>query len=123
MSLLLNWINLFINCISLGNHIDDIVTIGIGRYFSVQEATPFLGLITGNVQLEDSFDLSILNENSMVHQGFYLERLAKEDNLAAVVIMYGITISLVGQNNNNIVIDGHFIRWSTWYHGWHNQCS
>ena len=125
MSLLFNWINLFINYISLGNHIHDSVTIGIGRYFSVQKATPFLGFITGNVQLEDSFDLYILNENPMVPQsslGFHLERLTNEDNLAAVVIMNGMTISLVGQNNNITVIDGHFITWSTWYHCWHNQC-
>ena len=110
MSLLLNWINLFINCISLGNHIYDSVTTGIGQYFSVQEETPFLGLIAGNVQLEDSFDLSILNKNPMVPQsslGFYLEQLTKEDNLAAVVTMNGMTISLVGQNNSIIVIDGH----------------
>ena len=39
--------------------------------------------------------------------GFYLEQLTKEDNLAAVVTMNGMTISLVGQNNNMIVIDGH----------------
>ena len=47
-------------------------------------------LITGNVQLEDSFDLDILNENPMVPQSslaFYLEWLNKEGNLAAVVIM------------------------------------
>lgn len=109
MSLPLNWKNLFINCISLGNHIYDSVTTGIGRYFSVQEATPFLTLITGNVQLEDSFDLSILNENPMVPQSslaFYLERLTKEDNLAAVLIMNGMTISLIGQNNI-IVMDSH----------------
>ena len=108
MSLLLNWINLFIICISLGKHIHDSVTTGIGRYFSVQKATPFLGLITGNVQLEDSFDLSILNENPMVPQsspGLNLEWLTKEDNLTAVVIMNGMTISLVGQNNNIIVTD------------------
>ena len=67
ISLLLNWINLF-NYISLGNHIHDGVTTGIGRYFSVQKASPFLGLITGNVQIEDSFDLSILNENPMAPQ-------------------------------------------------------
>ena len=36
-----------------------------------------------------------------------LERLTKEDNLAAVVIMNGMTISLVGQNNNIIVRDSH----------------
>ena len=107
MSPLLNWINLFINCIFLGNHIHDSVTTGIGQYFSVQKATPFLGLITGNVQLEDSFDQPILNENPMVPQsslGFHLERLTKEDNLAAVVIMNGMTFSLVGQNNNNIIV-------------------
>ena len=80
------------------------------RYFSVQEATPFLCLTTGNVQLEDSFDLSILNENPMVPQSslaFYLEQLTKEDNLAAVVIMNSMTISLVGQNNEIIVMDSH----------------
>ena len=39
---------------------------------------------------------------------FYLEQLTKEDNLAAVVIMNGMAISLVGQNNNIIVMDSHF---------------
>ena len=66
-------------------------------------------VFTGNVQLEDSFDLSILNENPMVPQsslGFYLEWLTNEGNLATVVIMNGMTISLVGQNNNIIIIDG-----------------
>ena len=81
------------------------------RYFSVQGATPFLRLIiTGNVQLEDSFDQSILNENLVVPQSSlarYLERLTKEDNLAAVLIVNGMTISLVGQNNNIIVMDSH----------------
>ena len=38
---------------------------------------------------------------------FYLEWLTKEDNLAAVVIMNGMTISLVEQNNNIIVMDSH----------------
>ena len=38
--------------------------------------------------------------------GFHLERLTKEDNLAAVVTMNGMTISLAGQNNNIIVTDG-----------------
>ena len=111
MSHVLNWINLFINCISLGNHTHDSIITGIGRYFSVQEVTiPFLGLITGNVQLEAFFDLSILNENPMVPHsslGFYLKRLTKEGNLDAVVIMNGMTISQVGQNNNIIVIGGH----------------
>ena len=109
-SLLLKWKSLFINCISVENHIYDSVTLGTGRYFSVQEATPFLTPITGNVQLEDSFDLSMLNENPVVPQislALYLEQLTKEDNLTAVVIMNGMTISPVGQNNNIIVIDSH----------------
>ena len=38
---------------------------------------------------------------------FYLKWLTKEDNLAAVVIVNGMTISLVGQNNNIIVMDSH----------------
>ena len=37
---------------------------------------------------------------------FYLEWLTNEGNLATVVIMNGMTISLVGQNNNIIIIDG-----------------
>ena len=94
MPLPLNWINLFINCISLGNHNYDSATTGIGRYFSVQEVTPFLTPITGNVQLEDFFDLSILNEilwyMYLKVLAFYLERLTKENNLAAVIIMNGI---------------------------------
>ena len=38
--------------------------------------------------------------------GFYLEWLTKEGNLAIVLIMNGMTISLVGQNNNILIIDG-----------------
>ena len=37
--------------------------------------------------------------------GFYLEWFTEEGNLATVVIMNGMTISLVGQNNI-IIIDG-----------------
>ena len=112
------------NCISLGNHIHDSVTTGIGRYFRVQNATPFLGLITGNVQLEDSFDLSILNENPMVPQsslGFHLEWLTKEDNLAAVVFMNGMTISLHGWTKQQHYSHRRPLTWSTWCHSWYNH--
>jgi len=60
------------------------------EWVATQFCNGVLSLITGNVQLEDSFDLSILNENLMVPQSslaFNLEWLAKEGNLAAVVIM------------------------------------
>jgi len=38
---------------------------------------------------------------------FWLERLTNEGSLAAVVIINSMTISLVGQNNNLIVMDSH----------------
>ena len=50
------------------------------------------------LQATHNFDLSILNENPMIPQSslaFYSEQLTKEDNLAAVVIVNGMTISLV----------------------------
>ena len=52
------------------------------------------------LQATHNFDLSILNENPTVPQSslaFHSEQLTKEDNLAAVVIMNGMTISLVRQ--------------------------
>ena len=80
-----------IYCIWLENHNYDSVTTGIGWYVSVQEATPFL---TPSPSWMKSNGTSL---------AFYLERLTKENNLAAViVIMNGTTISLVGQNNNAI---------------------
>ena len=51
-------------------------------------------------QARHNFDLSILNENPTVPQSslaFYSEQLTEEDNLAAVVIVNGMTISLVRQ--------------------------
>ena len=110
ISLPLSWTNLFLNCISLGNQIYDSVTRGVGRYFSVRDASAFLSNITGDLELEDSFDLSILSENPAVPQSslaFYLRRLTQEENLAGIVIMNGITISLVGMNNEIIIMDSH----------------
>ena len=54
----------------------------------------------------------MLNANPVVPQSslaLYVEQLTKEDNLTAVVIMNGMTISLVGQNNNIIVMDSHLL--------------
>ena len=104
------WINLMINSMSLGNQIYDKITQGSGQYYSVDNAIRFLPDITGNVELEDSLDLSIINENPAVPQsslGFYLPRLTQEDNLAAIVIMNGKTICLVGRDNNILIMDSH----------------
>ena len=79
-----------------------------GQYFSVEDAIPFLSNITGNVELEESLDLSIVNENPAVPQSslaFYLPRLTHENNLAGIVIMNGMTISLVGRINQIIIMD------------------
>lgn len=97
-----------INSMSLGNQIYDKITQGSGQYYSVDNAIRFLPNITGNVELEDSLDLSIINENPAVPQsslGFYLPRLTQEDNLAAIVIMNGKTICLVGRDNNILIMD------------------
>ena len=95
---------------SLGNEIYDNITGAAGRYFSVEDAIHFIHKITGKVEVEESLDLSIVNENPAVPQSslaFYLPRLAEESNLAGIVIMNGMTISLVGQNNNIILMDSH----------------
>ena len=95
-----------------------VITTVIGRYFSVQKATPFLDLITGNAQLEDSFDLSILNENPMVPQsslGFYLEWLTKEGNLATVNHEWH-------DHQPGWTKQQHYShRWPLTCHGWLNQ--
>ena len=95
---------------SLGNEINDNITRAAGQYFSVEDAIHFIHKITGNVEVEESLDLSIVNENPAVPQSsfaFHLPRLAEESNLAGIVIMNGMTISLVGQNNNIILMDSH----------------
>lgn len=110
LSLPLTWTNLIINCMSLGNQIYDNITRVPGQYFSVEEAIHFITNITGNVEVEESLDLSTVNENAAVPQsslGFYLPRLTRENNLGSIVIMNGKTISLVGQNNNIILMDSH----------------
>ena len=114
LSLSLTWTNLMINCITLGNQIYDSITTASGhlsgQYFSVEDAIPFLSNITGNVELEESLDLSIVNENPAVPQSslaFYLPRLTHENNLAGIVIMNGMTISLVGRINQIIIMDSH----------------
>jgi len=53
---------------------------------------------------------------------FCLEWLTNEGSLAAVVIMNSITISLVGQNNNLIVMDSH-LHCQLSVNGWHKFVS
>ena len=110
LSLSLAWMNLMINSIILGNSTYDSILTAPGQYFSVEDAAPFLTKIAGNFDLEESLDLSIINENPTVPQSslaFYLPRLTQENHLAGIVIMNGMTISIVGRGNKIIIMDSH----------------
>ena len=123
MSLLLNWINLFINCIPLGNLIYDSVTTGVGGYFSVQEATPFLGLITSNVQLvEESFDLSILNENPASKFSGILFRTALQRRQPCCCCNHEWYDQQPGWTKQQHYSHSRPLALTIWCHGWHNQC-
>ena len=53
-----------INSMSLRNQIYDHMTQGSGQYFSVDNRVRFLTNVTGDVELEDSPDLSIVRLGS-----------------------------------------------------------
>lgn len=98
-----------INSMSLRNQIYDHMTQGSGQYFSVDNRVRFPTNVTGNVELEDSPDLSIVNENPAVPQsslGFYLPRLTQKDNLTGIVIMNSKTICLV-ERDKILMMDSH----------------
>ena len=62
--------------------------------------------------MEDSFDLSITCENTQIPQSslaFYLQRLARENSLSAIVIMNGMSLCFVGKNDYYLIIalDSH----------------
>lgn len=110
LSLSLAWMNLMINSIILGNSTYDSILTAPGQYFSVEDAAPFLTKIADNFDLEESLDLSIINENPTVPQSslaFYLARLTQESHLAGIVIMNGMTISIAGRGNKIIIMDSH----------------
>ena len=63
-------------------------------------------------EIEDSVDLSIKCENTQIPQSslaFYLQRLARENNLSAIVIMNGMSLCFVGKNDYYLIIalDSH----------------
>ena len=50
-----------INCIILGNYTYDSIPTVPGQYLNAEDAAPFLTKISGNFELEESQDLSIVN--------------------------------------------------------------
>ena len=96
-----SWITLMLPSIVRGNNAYDRVTLGIG--------SPFFSVL-GNLTLEDTIDLSITTTDPQIPQSsldFYLQRLDREPNLAALVIANGMTICFVGYNNKIYVLDSH----------------
>ena len=79
-------------------------------FFSVADAKANLVSVLGNLTLEDTIDLSITTTDPQIPQSsldFYLQRLDREPNLAALVIANGMTICFVGYNNKIYVLDSH----------------
>ena len=106
-----SWITLMLSSIVRGNNAYDRVTLGIGSpFFSVADAKANLVSVLGNLTLEDTLDLSITTTDPQIPQSsleFYLQRLDREPNLAALVIANGMTICFVGYNNKIYVLDSH----------------
>ena len=104
------WISLFLTTITNGNSLHDKVTSGRPINFTVADAFPHLESALGKCEIEDSFDLSITCENTQIPQSslaFYLQRLARENNLSAIVIMNGMSLCFVGKNDYLIALDSH----------------
>lgn len=104
------WISLFLTTITNGNNLHDKVTSGRPINFTVADAFPHLESALGKCEIEDSFDLSITCENTQIPQSslaFYLQRLERENNLSAIVIMNGMSLCFVGKNDYLIALDSH----------------
>ena len=109
-----SWITLMLSSIVRGNNAYDRVTLGIGSPFfsvaGVADAKANLVSVLGHLNLEDTIDLSITTTDPQIPQSsldFYLQRLDREPNLAALVIANGMTICFVGYNNKIYVLDSH----------------
>ena len=84
------------------NAYDRVLHLELGVFFSVADAKVNLVSVLGNLTLEDTLDLSITTTDPQIPQSsleFYLQRLYREPNLAALVIANGMTICFVGYNN------------------------
>ncbi|XP_031550553.1 uncharacterized protein LOC116287980, partial [Actinia tenebrosa] len=107
------WLSLLLSAIARGNQVYDNVTQSLGNpFFSVAEANHHLTAVIApvTVTLEESLDLSITSVDPQVSQSslaFYLQRLVRERNLAALIIANGMTVCFVGQNNNVYFLDSH----------------
>lgn len=105
-----SWISLFLTTITNGNNLHEKVTSGRPIDFTVADTFPHLESALGKCEIEDSFDLSISCENTQIPQSslaFYLQRLARENNLSAIAITNGMSWCFVGKNDYLIALDSH----------------
>lgn len=86
------------SCIIQGNVKHDTLTRGRAINFAVDEAVRQLRQSLGQIQIEDSFDITLTSENTDVPQSsaaFYLQHLTQEANLSAILIITDMTICLL----------------------------
>ena len=110
MSLSQAWISLFLTTITHGNNMHDKATSGRPINFTVEDAFPHLEAALGKCEIKGSFDLCITCENTQIPQSslaFYLQRLARENNLSAIVIMNRMSLCFVGKDDYLIALDSH----------------
>jgi len=107
------WVALMLSSILNGNKVHDDLTQGQPVNFSVEDAVANLQQRIGPIHLEDSLDLTFINENPNVPQSsvaFFLQRLSREAKLSAVVIINGMSITLVGHGAEIVLLDSHLHR-------------
>ena len=64
----------------------------------------------GQIQIEDSFDITLTSENTAVPQSsavLYLQCLTQQATLSAITIITDITICFVAHGANNVMFDCH----------------
>ena len=107
------WLRIVSTAIREGNRVHDDVTGGKPITFSVAEAIRYLnrdGCI-GKIELRQTLDLGFTNEDSDGPQAslsYHLGRLSREaSNIAALVIVNGMTICFVARGEKLFVFDSH----------------
>ena len=107
------WLRIVSTAIREGNRVHDDVTGGEAINFSVAEAIRYLnrdGCI-GKTELRQTLDVGFTNEDSDGPQAslsYHLGRLShKASNIAALVIVNGMTICFVARGEKLFVFDSH----------------
>ena len=98
------------SCIIQGNSTHDTLTGGRAINFAVDDAVQHLRQNLGQIQMEDSFDITLTSEDINVPQSsaaFYLQRLTQEANLSAILIITDMTICFVAHGANIVMFDSH----------------